>query len=336
MKMTTLCYLEKNESFLMLHRVSKKNDENKDKWIGVGGHFEDGESPEECALREVREETGYTMTKYFYRGIVTFVSDCYETEYMHLFTCDEFIGNEIICDEGNLCWVPKDKIMDLNLWEGDKIIFELLDRHKGFFSLKLTYKADELVKAVVDGKEREFFDILNESGQITNKIKERSLCHREGTFHKVVHTWIVRPNEYDTFDILLQKRSMTKDSNPGCYDISSAGHIMAGNEVLPSAIRELKEELGIQAELSDLEFMFWCESNIQEEFYGQPFLDHELAGVYVYKKPVDETTLNLQKEEVESVCWMEYEECLAHVLAKDPKFCIHEEELLRLKNYVKF
>ena len=155
-RMSTLCYIEKDHRYLMLHRVLKKNDVNKDKWIGVGGHFEEGESPEECVFREVKEETGYTLTSYRYRGLVTFVFADIEVEYMSLFTADGFEGEEIPCNEGILEWVDKDKIFDLNLWEGDKIFFRLLEREVPFFSLKLVYNAEgELEEAVLNGKPME-------------------------------------------------------------------------------------------------------------------------------------------------------------------------------------
>ena len=123
----------------MLHRTVKKNDVNKDKWIGVGGHFEEGESPEECVVREVKEETGFTLTSFAYRGLVTFVSGDGVTEYMSLFTADGFEGEMTACDEGELEWVPVEEIQDLNLWEGDKIFFRLLKEQAPFFSLKLVY-----------------------------------------------------------------------------------------------------------------------------------------------------------------------------------------------------
>ena len=152
-QLSTLCYLEKDDQYLMLHRVVKKNDVNKDKWIGVGGHFEQDESPEECLLREVREETGYTLTSYRFRGIVTFVSGDGVTEYMHLFTADGFEGTPAACDEGVLEWVPVSQIDDLNIWEGDKIFFRLLAQNAPFFSLKLVYDGKGgLVSAVLNGR----------------------------------------------------------------------------------------------------------------------------------------------------------------------------------------
>ena len=152
MKQTTLCYLERGDEYLMLHRTKKENDENHDKWIGVGGKFEAGESPEDCMRREIFEETGLTVTDYRYRGIVTFVSDIYGTEYMHLFTVTDWTGEARECDEGELAWIKKQKLFDLTLWQGDRIFLALLQEDVPFFSLKLTYRGDELQEAVLDGK----------------------------------------------------------------------------------------------------------------------------------------------------------------------------------------
>lgn len=150
MKLTTLCYIEKDDNYLMLHRVKKENDLNHDKWVGVGGKFEKEETPEECLLREVWEETGLTLTKYRFRGIVTFLSDEWEGEYMHLYTATEYTGVLTECKEGNLEWVPKADIEKLHIWEGDKIFFRLLEENIPFFSLKLRYEGDNLVETSVD------------------------------------------------------------------------------------------------------------------------------------------------------------------------------------------
>lgn len=152
MKNVTLCYIERGDEYLMLHRVKKENDINHDKWIGVGGKFEDKESPEECVLRETREETGLTLTDYRYRAVVTFVSDEYETEYMHLFTASAWEGELRECDEGVLEWVKKDKVFTLPIWEGDKLFLRLLAEEHPFFSLKLRYEGERLAEAVLDGK----------------------------------------------------------------------------------------------------------------------------------------------------------------------------------------
>lgn len=148
---TTLCYIEKDGAYLMLHRVKKKNDMNHDKWLGIGGKFEDGETPYECARREIFEETGLVPKELYYRGIVTFVSDIYGTEYMHLFTADSFSGKLCeTCDEGELEWVRKEDVFSLPIWEGDKIFFKLLDTEKRFFSLKLVYCGDDLVSHEIE------------------------------------------------------------------------------------------------------------------------------------------------------------------------------------------
>lgn len=149
---TTLCYIERGDEYLMLHRVKKKNDINKDKWIGLGGKFEEDESPEECLLREVYEESGLTLTSWKYRGIVTFVNTQCESEFMHLFTADGFDGEPGPCNEGELEWIKKSELMKLTLWEGDKIFLRLLDTNEPFFSLKLCYDGDELVSAKLNGR----------------------------------------------------------------------------------------------------------------------------------------------------------------------------------------
>ncbi len=153
MKQTTLCYMERGDQYLMLHRVKKANDASHDKWIGVGGKCEANESPDECMLREVREETGLSISRWQYRGIVTFVSDIWPCEYMHLFTASDWSGEETACNEGDLEWIDKSRLFDLTLWEGDKIFLRLLmDPQQPFFSLKLVYHGDDLVEAKLDGR----------------------------------------------------------------------------------------------------------------------------------------------------------------------------------------
>ena len=138
---STLVHLIKDGKYLMLHRVKKEGDYNKDKWIGVGGKFEPRESPEECARRETLEETGFTIGKMDYRGIVTFVYQDI-TEYMHLFTSEDFSGEMKDCDEGNLEWVDISEVCNLPIWEGDKIFFKLMEDDAPFFSVKLVYDDD--------------------------------------------------------------------------------------------------------------------------------------------------------------------------------------------------
>ena len=179
MKLTTLCYIEQDERYLMLHRVKKENDLNHDKWIGVGGKLEDGETPEECLLREVQEETGYTLTQYRLRGIITFLSDEWESETMYLYTATGFTGTQCTCDEGNLVWVPKKEIESLKLWEGDKIFFRLLEEDKGVFSLKLRYEGDTLVEQKVEqditGEYRSKVELIQEA-RSASRAKTRFLA----------------------------------------------------------------------------------------------------------------------------------------------------------------
>ena len=152
MRNTTLCYLERDGRYLMLHRVKKAGDMNRDKWIGIGGKFEEGESPEDCLRREVLEETGLTLENWRYCGIITFVSDAWGTEYMHLFTATGWEGAPHECDEGELAWIKKEKLLSLPLWEGDKIFLRLLDTDAPFFSLKLKYEGETLALAVLNGE----------------------------------------------------------------------------------------------------------------------------------------------------------------------------------------
>lgn len=151
MKMTTLCYIENNDCYLMLHRTKKKKDVNKDKWIGVGGHAEGNETPQECLLREVKEETGLLLTSYKFRGLITFISDEYEAEMMCLFTADGYTGELITCDEGELEWVKKSDVSQLPTWEGDAQFLKLLlEDEKRFFAMKLRYEGERLVEKSVE------------------------------------------------------------------------------------------------------------------------------------------------------------------------------------------
>lgn len=153
MKQTSLCYIENSGRYLMMHRDKKVNDENKGKWIGVGGKFKEGESPEDCMMRETFEETGIRISDFKYRGIVTFVSDIYETEHMHLFTATSDTDKFTPCDEGELKWIPKGEILSLNLWDGDRVFLKLIeDENTPFFSLKLVYEGDNLTHTFINGK----------------------------------------------------------------------------------------------------------------------------------------------------------------------------------------
>ena len=150
--LTTLCYIERENQYLMMHRIKKEHDVNKDKWVGIGGHFEENESPEECLLREAKEETGLILTSFALRGVITFISDRWQTEYMFLYTADSFHGEIGPCDEGCLEWVDKSAVYGLPIWEGDKLFFRLLEENRPFFSLKLRYEAERLAEAVLNGE----------------------------------------------------------------------------------------------------------------------------------------------------------------------------------------
>lgn len=331
MILSTLCYLERDGKYLMLHRVVKKNDVNKDKWIGIGGKFEAGESPEDCLLREAMEETGYRLTSFRLRGLLTFLYNGDPAEYIFLYTADGFEGTAVDCDEGTLEWVSKEEIDKLNLWEGDRIFFDLLNQDAPFFSLKLEYNGNRLVSAALDGRPLELYDVLLPDGTPSGLTRERTILHRHGDFHRASHVWIARKGEDGSVELLLQKRAASKDSFPGCYDISSAGHVAAGEEFLSAAVRELEEELGITARPEDLRFAGYHEEQFEQEFHGQVFRNHELGAVYVYEKPVDENALPLQKSEVESVRWMRLADVDLAAREHDPAFCIFpdETELLR-------
>jgi len=181
----------------------------------------------------------------------------------------------------------------------------------------------------------EIFDIRNEDGSITGKTKERELVHRDGDIHGTSHVWIVRKNKLGTFDVLLQLRSSNKDAFPNCYDISSAGHIPAGQDYLESALRELEEELGIKAKKKDLKYIGMCFNKLSTEFYGKPFINNEISAIYIYDKFVDILKLQLQAEEVQSVRWMEYSECRNRIKAGTLNHSIILDEFLMLGEALK-
>ena len=194
--------------------------------------------------------------------------------------------------------------------------------------MKLVYdKSDTLLEAALDGEPLELFDILNEDGTKTGLVRERGVAHLEGSLHPTSHVWIVRENGRSGWDLLLQKRSACKDSNPGCWDISSAGHVEAGNDYLPAALRELSEELGVQARAEELHFVGMRRARFEDVFYGRPFRDNELSAIYIYREPVDEKALTLQASEVEEVQWMDFKECWRQVEEGTLPNCMYLDEL---------
>lgn len=182
----------------------------------------------------------------------------------------------------------------------------------------------------------EYFDIRNWDGTLTGEKKERSLVHRDGDIHGTSHIWIYRKNKKTgSADILLQKRAKDKDAFPGCYDTSSAGHIPAGGDFLESALRELYEELGVEAGPEELHFLFFHRQTIDTQFYGQRFYDRQVSAIYVLERDLPEEQFRLQAEEVESVRWMDCEQCKTCVENKNPLYCIHPDEYGQVYEYIK-
>ena len=179
----------------------------------------------------------------------------------------------------------------------------------------------------------EYFDICDESGLPKGEIVDRETAHRDGILHRTAHVWIVR-KQTQGYDILLQKRSMDKDSFPGLYDTSSAGHIPSGSEPLPSAIRELQEELGIEATPEQLIYAGSFRIQYEEEFHGQIFRDNEVTKVYVYQEPVDIDALTLQESEVDEVRWFDLEEVWKEIQTKRDRFCMPTQGLNVLREYL--
>lgn len=180
----------------------------------------------------------------------------------------------------------------------------------------------------------EYLDIRDEDGQITGCIKERKQVHQDGDLHGTSHVWIIRKSE-QKIQLLLQKRSANKDAFPGCYDISSAGHVPAGEDFIESAIRELKEELGIEIKEEELQFLDAFKFEKKKMFYGQPFHNYEYSKVYILWKDIEPEEMVLQQEEVESVMWMDFKKCYELVEKKHPDFCIFMKELHMIEKWVK-
>lgn len=170
-------------------------------------------------------------------------------------------------------------------------------------------------------------DLLNEDGSLRGIVKERSAVHRDGDLHRTSHVWIARKNKKNGIDILLQKRSKNKDAYPGCYDISSAGHIPAGSDYIESACRELKEELGLEVEKEELILKGRRRIRWEETFHGALFRDNQISNIYLLWKDFEPEDLILQKEEIESVMWMDYGKCVDGVKRNTFKNCIVLEEL---------
>ena len=228
--------------------------------------------------------------------------------------------------------VPKDEVLNLNIWEGDKIFFRLLNEDATFFSMKLSYEGDRLVFASLDGKELELLDVVDEAGNPTGVARERALVHQNGDWHRTCHIWAARKDEEGEWEVMLQKRSPAKETYPGCYDCSAAGHVKAGGTCLDGAVRELKEELGITRYLR-VPFGEIREDS-QHEFHGSRLLERELITVYLYRVYGPAPEITLQEEEVESVCWMKLDQCFSLVRSGELPNCLDLRELEALKNFL--
>lgn len=179
----------------------------------------------------------------------------------------------------------------------------------------------------------EYLDIVDENGMPTGEIVLRDTAHKEGIRHRTAHVWVVRKTD-EGYDILLQKRSMEKESFPGLYDTSSAGHIPAGEEPLPSALRELSEELGIVAEPEELIHVGTFRIQYEKEFHGQLFRDNEVTQVFVYTKPVEIERLTLQASEVDEARWFGLEEVWEEIHRTRKRICAPTAGLNVLRQYL--
>lgn len=304
------CLLEQEDSYQILKEA-----------------LNEGESPEEGLLRTFKEK-GLTIPSWAYRGILTLVREELPDQYIFLFGPQNSDWKKM--EEGKRLahWLKADKTMGALAKEEEKICLRLLLEELPFFSLKAVYNREHRLSSVLlNGKPLELFDILRKDGEKSGIVRERGVAHLEGSLHPTSHIWIVRKNQKGGWDLLLQKRSLQKDSNPGCYDISSAGHVAAGDAYLPAAIRELREELGILAEEGDLLLAGMRQAYFEAVFYGKPFRDYEHSAVYIYHKSVDEKKLVLQESEVSGIKWMEFEECRREVAEGSLKNCIYLDEL---------
>ena len=317
-KLGIFCVLDQKEKYQILKETMKE-----------------GESPEECLRRTVSSKNSDPFA-WKARGILTLVREEKPAEYVFLFRAWQPAPEGRKEETDTVCWSKCDEILQNLAGEEEKICFRLLMEEGPFFSLKVTFDRRNILRsAAVNGKPLELFDILKEDGSPVGIVRERGVAHLDGSLHPTSHIWIVRRNHSSGWDLLLQKRSLSKDSNPGCYDISSAGHVSAGDAYLPAALRELGEELRIRAEEKDLHLAGMRKAYFEDVFYGKPFRDYEISAVYVYDKPVDEKKLVLQESEVEAVKWMDFQECCRKVEHGGMKHCIYMDELEIVERYLK-
>ena len=333
MKDTTLCYIERDGKYLMLLRDRKQSDPNDGKWIGVGGKLEEGESQEECARREILEETGLKADRLEHFGDVFFHSDLWEDEIMRLYLVTEYAGELTDCDEGELHWIEKDKIFDLNLWDGDRIFLKYLINNRHFHNMTLTYQGDHLCRCTVDGSEEELIDVCNEDGTPAGYVASRDYIHWKGLWHSTVHIWIVRSSVRGKPELLLQLRTAGKRLYPSCWDISSAGHIPAGEDALHGAVREINEELGLRVEPEELKYIGTMVMTYDDDV-GEGYHDREHCRIYVLQSHAEISEMTLQESEVQQVMWMEYDEIVKAMADGSLKHCLFEEELDFIRPYI--
>ena len=317
-KLGIFCVLEQRGKYRIIKEVVKE-----------------GESPEECLLRTAGIRENNLSLSWRSRGILTLVKGEMPTEYVFLFSAQDSESIEKEESTDTVSWEKADEILNKTAGEEEKICFRLLMEDGPFFSLKVILDGKNILKmASLNGKDLELFDILREDGSVSGIVRERGVAHLDGSLHPTSHIWIVRRNRKNGWDLLLQKRSLRKDSNPGCYDISSAGHVAAEDAYLPAALRELEEELGIRAEEKDLHLAGMRKAYFEDVFYGKPFRDYEISAVYIYDRPVDEKKLILQESEVERVKWMDFKECCREVKEGSMKNCIYMDELEIVGKYL--
>ena len=333
MKDATLCYIERDGNYLMLLRNKKSNDPNEGKWIGVGGKLEPGESPEECAKREIFEETGLKATSLTHWGDVLFRSDVWEEEIMRLFLVTGFEGELTACDEGELHWVEKEKIFDLNLWDGDRIFLQYLISGRCFDVMELAYTGERLSSCTVDGAEEELFDVYNEDGSLAGYVASRDYVHWRGLWHATSHIWIIG-NRDGKPSLLLQLRAAGKRLYPSCWDISAAGHIPAGEDALTGAVREIGEELGLSVSPDELQYIGTMVMTYDDDWDGG-YHDREHCCIYLLHRQFDVSELTLQESEVERVMWIGYDELIGAMESGSLHHCLFMEELAFIRPFIR-
>lgn len=326
MKEATLCYLERDGKYLMLFRNKKPNDPNEGKWIGVGGKPEPGETPEQCAKREIYEETGLTARELVRFGTVTFLSDVWEAEIMHLFWVTEFEGELSECSEGELHWIEKERIFDLPLWDGDRIFLQYMFSGKPFSEMTLRYRGDRLAGCVVDGAEVELIDVDREDGSPAGYVSSRDFVHWHGLWHTTVHVWIVGESEAGKPALLLQFRAAGKRLYPSHWDISSAGHIPVGEDALQAALREVEEELGILPAEEEMEDLGTIVVTYDDDD-GEGYHDREFCRMFLLRRNDPLSAFTLQPSEVERVMWIPFDELNQRIHDGTLRHCLDLREI---------